>query len=183
MSNFSNCALHVIGAKTVLDDQQTEIIEGFLQVLHEDLPCFEGFNATRVGDGYLRLCFDTKESHASTVWPPLSHLPQVNTGEALVFLLTFANESYTWNDCCAKIQVLRDDGDDRVSDLPHLSQAEFAEAVKHFANVLAAPWQTGETSISYEIDCTALLEKVEQLPPKDATRNVLQARPDDLDIL
>jgi hypothetical protein len=186
MSNYSNCALHVIGSKTALDNQQTDIIDGYLQVLREDLPYFEAFRATRVNDEYLRLCFDTKESHASTVWPPLSRLPQVNTGEALVFLLTSSSESYCWNDCAAKIQVLRDEGDDRAADIPQISQVELASAVRGFANVLATPWQTEEISISYEIDCTALVEKAKQLPPKEAARNVSRARPDaldDLDIL
>ena len=178
MSNYSNCALHVIAGKTVLDNQQTDIIDGYLQVLREDLPYFEAFRATRVNDEYLRLCFDAKESHASTVWPPLSRLPQVNTGEALVFLLTSSSESYCWNDRCAKIQVLGSDGDERVSDLAPVSRDEFAEAVKRFAAVLVAPWQAEDIPGSYEIDCTAMVEKAKQLPPKEAARNVLQARSD-----
>jgi hypothetical protein len=186
MPNFASCALHVLCSKTVLDNEQNNIIESFVQVLHADLPYFENFSATRVNDGYLRLCFNTKESHASAVWPPLSHLSGVADSDTLVFLLTFANDSYSWNDCCAKIQVFRDDGDERVSDLPHLSQDEFAEGVKRFAAVLVALWQDEDPPSSYEIDCTAVLEKVERLPPKETTRNALQARHcalDDLDIL
>jgi hypothetical protein len=186
MSNFSNCALHVIGAKTTLDNQQTDIIDGYLQVLREDLPYFEAFQATRVNDEYLRLCFNTKQSHASTVWPPLSRLPQVYTGEALVFLLTSSSESYCWNDRCAKIQVLLDDGDERVSDLAPVSRDEFAEAVKRFAAVLVAPRQAEDPPNSYEIDCSELLQAAMKTAAIEASRNVSRARPDavdDLDIL
>lgn len=186
MSNYSNCALHVFASKPTLDSQQNEIIEGHLQVLREDAPYFEAFRATRVTDEYLRLRYETKESHASSVWPPLSRLSGVADGEALVFLLTFANESYTWNDCCAKIQVLGSDGDEHVSDLAPVSRNEFAGAVKRFAAVLVAPWQAEDIPGSYEIDCTALVEKAKQPPLKEAKRNVLQARPDalgELDIL
>jgi len=56
MSNFSSCSLHVIGSKAALDNQQNSIIAYYLQVLHEDLPYFERFKATRVTDEYLRLC-------------------------------------------------------------------------------------------------------------------------------
>jgi hypothetical protein len=43
-----------------------------------------------------------------------------------------------------------------------------------------APRQAEDQPNSYEIDCAAMVEKVEQLPPKEATCSVLQARPDAL---
>jgi hypothetical protein len=170
MPNYSSCACHVFASKSTLDSKQNDIIEGYLQVLCEDLLYFEAFAATRINDEYLRLTFEIFEREVSSIRPPVSRVSGVPAGEACVFLLTSSSESYCWNDCAGKIQVLKDEGDDRASDLPHLSQAELASTVRGFAKMLAAPWQTGETSISYEIDCTALLEKVEQLPPKEATR-------------
>jgi hypothetical protein len=186
MSNYSNCACHVFASKSTLDTQQNEIIEGYVQVLHKDLPHYEGFKATRVNEEYLRLSFEVPESDVHSIRPPMSDLSEVPVGETCVFLLTSSSESYCWNDCAAKIQVLRDEGDDRAADIPQISQVELASAVRVFANVLATPWQTGEISISYEIDCTALVEKAKQLPPKEAARNVSRSRPDaldDLDIL
>jgi len=52
--------------------------------------------------------------------------------------------------------------------------------VRRFAAVLVAPRQAEDQPNSYEIDCAAMVEKVEQLPPKEATCSVLQARPDAL---
>jgi hypothetical protein len=186
MSNYSNCALHVIGSKIALDNQQTDIIEGFLRVLREDLPSFEAFRATRVNDEYLRLCFDASESGVHSIRPPLSDLSAVSAGEACVFLLTSSSESYCWNDCAATVHVLRDDGAERPSDLARVSPDQYAEAVKRFAAILVAPRQAEDLPNSYEIDCTAMAEGAKQLRPKKATRDVLRARPDaldDLDIL
>ena len=58
--------------------------------------------------------------------------------------------------------------------------------MKRFASVLAAPRQAEGIPGSHEIDCTAMVEKAKQPPPKEAKSNVMQARPaalDDLDIL
>jgi hypothetical protein len=186
MSNYSNCALHVFASKSTLDTQQNELIEGYVQVLHKDLPYYEGFKATRVNEEYLRLSFEAFEGEVYSIRPPVSRLSGVPAGETCVFLFTSSSESYCWSDCAGTVHVLGDDGDERPSDLARISPGQYAEAVKRFAAVLVAPWQTGETSISYEIDCAALVEKAKQLPPKEAARNVLQARPDalnDLDLL
>jgi hypothetical protein len=185
MPNFSSCACYVYADRATLDTKQHDIIEGYLRLLHKDLPYFENFRATRLTDECIRLFFEGPQSDVKTLWPPVSSFSGVAASETCVFLLTSSGESYTWQDRAATIHVLRSDGDDCVSDGPQVSQVELATAVKEFARVLSAPWQTGETPSSYEIDCSAIMAKAtlpQAVEPKRNLGEVPPVFPDALDL-
>jgi hypothetical protein len=185
MPNFSSCACYLFADRSTLDGKQHDMIEGYLRLLHKDLPYFENFRATRLTDECIRLFFEGPQSDVKRLWPPVSSFSGVAASETCVFLLTSSGESYTWQDRAATIHVLRSEGDDLASDVPQISQVELASAVKAFAKVLAAPWQAGETPSSYEIDCSAIMAKAklpQAVKPERNLEEVTPVLPDDLDL-